>query len=68
MENQRGPVTPTRVESIVLAPAPVTGQVRSLGMGADDPYAGLVVPPPTPEPPRAEQTTVGDSTWWGFPW
>ena len=68
VENQHGPVTPTRTESIALAPAPVTGQVRPLGLGADVPYAGLVVPPPTPEPPRAEQTTVGDSSWWGFPW
>ena len=68
VENQRGPVTPTRTESIALAPAPVTGQVRSLGLGADAPYAGLVVPAPTPEPPRAEQTRAGDSTWWGFPW
>ena len=68
VENRRGPVSPTRKESIALAPAPVTGQVRPLGLGADAPYAGLVVPPPTPEPPKAEQTTVGDSTWWGFPW
>ncbi|MYE05885.1 MAG: hypothetical protein F4Y04_01455 [Chloroflexi bacterium] len=68
VETERGPVTPTRTESIALAPAPVTGQVRPLGLGADVPYAGLVVPPPTPEPPRAEQTTVGDSSWWGFPW
>ena len=68
VESERSPVTPTRTESIALAPAPVTGQVRPLGLGADVPYAGLVVPPPTPEPPRAEQTTVGDSSWWGFPW
>ncbi|MYC38052.1 MAG: hypothetical protein F4X66_14225 [Chloroflexi bacterium] len=68
VENQRSPVTPTRTESIALAPVPVTGQVRSLDLGADAPYAGLVVPAPTPEPPKAEQTTVGDSTWWGFPW
>ena len=68
VENRRGPVSPTRKESIALAPAPVTGQVRPLGLGADAPYAGLVAPAPTPEPPKAEQTTVGDSTWWGFPW
>ena len=68
VENERGPVTRTRTESIALAPVPVTGQVRSLGLGADDPYAGLVVPPPTPEPPKAQQTTVGDSSWWNWPW
>ena len=68
VETERAAVTPTRSESIPLVPAPVTGQVRSLGVGADAPYAGLVVPAPTPEPPKAEQTTVGDSTWWGFPW
>ena len=68
VETERGPVTPTRTESIALAPAPVTGQVRPLRLGADAPYAGLVAPAPTPEPPKAEQTTVGDSTWWGFPW
>ena len=68
VETERAAVTHTRAESIALAPAPVTGQVRPLGMGADAPYTGLVVPEPTPEPPRVEQTTVGDSTWWGFPW
>jgi len=68
VETERGPVTPTRTESIALAPVPVTGQVRPVGVGADAPYAGLVVPEPTPEPPRAEQTAVGDSSWWGFPW
>jgi len=68
VEKQRSPVTPIRTESIALAPAPVAGQVRSVGLAADAPYTGLVVPAPTPEPPKAEQTTVGDSTWWGFPW
>ena len=68
VETERAAVTPARAESIALAPAPITGQVRSLGLGADAPYAGLVVPAPTPAPPRAEQTTVGDSSWWGFPW
>ena len=68
VQNERGPVTPTRAETIVLAPAAVTGQVRPVGLGADAPYAGLVVPAPTPEPPKAQQTPVGDSTWWGFPW
>ena len=68
VKTERAAVTPTRAESIVLAPAPVPGTGRALGLGADAPYAGLVVPPPTPEPPKAEQTAVGDSTWWGFPW
>ena len=68
VKTERSAVTPTRTESIALAPTPITGQVRSLGVGADAPYAGLVVPAPTPEPPKAEQTTVGDSIWWGFPW
>ena len=60
VEVQRGPVTRTREETVALA--------EDLGLGTDDPYVGLVVPPPTPEPPRAEQSTVGDSTWWGEPW
>ncbi len=60
VEVQRAPVTRTREETVALA--------EGLGVGTDDPYVGLVVPPPTPEPPRAEQTTVGDSTWWGEPW
>ena len=68
VKTERGTVTPIREESIVLAPSPVSGKARALGMGADAPYAGLVVPEPTPEPPKAEQTTVGDSSWWGFPW
>ena len=58
VENQRGPVTRTRPESIPLAAS----------MGADDPYVSLYVPPPTPPPPRAEQTTAGDSSWWSWPW
>ena len=68
VENERAPVTRTRPESIVLAPAPVSSTGRALGLGADDPYAGLVVPPPTPEPPKAEQTEVGDSSWWNWSW
>ena len=68
VENQRAPVSRTRPETLPLAPASSTGQARTLGVGADDPYVGLVVPPPTPEPPRAEQTTAGDSSWWSWPW
>ena len=60
VEVERAPVSRTRPETVSLA--------QDLGVGADDPYVGLVVPPPTPEPPRAEQTTVGDSSWWGEPW
>ena len=58
VETERAPSTRTRPESIPLA----------TGVGADDPYVGLVVPTPTPEPPRAEQTTAGDSSWWSWPW
>ena len=58
VEVQRAPATRTRTETIVLA----------TGMGADDPYVGLYVPPPKPLPPRAEQTTAGDSSWWSWPW
>ena len=58
VENQRGPVTRTRPESIPLAS----------NVGADDPYVSLYVPPPTPPPPRAEQAPVGDSSWWSWPW
>ena len=60
VEMERAPATRARPESIPLTLA--------LGVGADDPYVSLVVPPPTPEPPRAEQTTAGDSSWWSWPW
>ena len=60
VETQRAPVTRTRTEATTLA--------QPLAVGADDPYQQLYVPPPTPEPPRAEQTTAGDSSWWGEPW
>ena len=68
VEVERAPAPAERTESIALAPAPVSGAGRALGLGADDPYAGLAVPAPTPEPPKAEQTEVGDSSWWGEPW
>ena len=58
VEVQRAPVTPTRTESLPLA----------TGLGADDPHVSLYVPPPKPPPPQAEQTTVGDSSWWSWPW
>ena len=57
---QRSPVTRTRDEKVALA--------DDLGLGTDDPYVGLQVPPSPPEPPKAKQTNVGYSTWWGEPW
>ena len=58
VETERAPATPTRTETLVLA----------TGVGADDPYVALYVPPPKPPPPQAEQTPVGDSSWWSWPW
>ena len=60
VETQRSPVSRTRPETLPLA--------LGLGVGADDPYVALHVPPPTPPPPTAEQTPVGDSSWWSWPW
>ena len=60
VENQRAPVTHTRPETLPL--------VQSLGVGADNPFRYLTVPPPKPPPPRAEQTEAGDSSWLGWPW
>ena len=68
VENQRGPVTRTRPETLTLAPVSGAGQAQDLGVGADAPYVSLHVPPPTPEPPRTEQTLAGDSSWWNWPW
>ena len=68
VETERGPVTPTRTESIAWPRRRLRARSGPWALGADAPYAGLVVPAPTPEPPKAEQTTVGDSSWWGFPW
>ena len=67
VEVQRPPVTRTRTETLPLAPAASTAQVSSLGVGADNPFQYLTVPPPTP-PPSAEQVEAGDSSWWGWPW
>ena len=59
VEVQRAPVTRTRLESIPM----------DAGVGADDPYTPLRVPPPKPLPPKAEQTAAGDSSWWSWrPW
>ncbi len=61
VENQRAPVTRTRPETLPLA--------DELGVGADNPFRYLTVPPPKPPPPQAEQTEVGDSSWWSWwPW
>ena len=62
VENQRAPVTRTRPESLPLA--------DGLGVGADNPFEYLRVPPPKPPPPKAQQTEAGDSSsWWSWwPW
>ena len=60
VEVERSPVTRTRPETLPLA--------DGLGVGTDNPFRYLFVPPPTPPPPSAEQTQVGDSAWWGWPW
>ncbi len=67
VENQRGPVTRTRSETVPLVSAPVSGE-QAVGLGADAPYRALYVPPPTPEPPKAEQAPVGGSNWWSWLW
>ena len=66
VENQRGPVTRTRTESVPLVTASHTAQAANLG--ADAPYQALHVPPPKPPPPRAEQAPVGGSGWWSWLW
>ena len=68
VENRRAPVTRTRTEFLPLAPAASTAQVSPLGVGADNPFRYLTVPPPQPPPLKAEQTEAGDSSWWGWPW
>ena len=60
VEVDRSPVTRTRPETLPLA--------DGLGVGTDNPFRYLLVPPPTPPPPSAEQTEVGDSSWWDWPW
>ncbi len=60
VEVARAPVARTRPESLPL--------VDALGIGSDDPFRYLVVPPPKPPLPKAEQTQAGDSSWWGWPW
>ena len=66
VENQRGPVTRTRTESVPLVQA--SDAARAVNLGADAPYQALYVPPPKPEPPRAEQAPVGGSSWWSWLW
>ncbi len=60
VEVERAPVTRTKPETLPVA--------AELGVGADNPFEYLYVPPPKPPTPRAEQTTAGDSSWWGWPW
>ena len=60
VEVRRGAVTPNRPETLPLA--------HALGVAADAPFTYLTVPTPAAPPPRAEQTDVGDSSWWGEPW
>ncbi len=61
VEVERAPVTHTRPETLPLA--------AELGLGADNPFRYLTVPPPKPPPPKAEQTEAGDSSWWSWwPW
>ena len=66
VENQRGPVTRTRTESVSLVP--VSNTAQAVNLGADAPYRALHVPPPKPPPPKAEQTPVGGSNWWSWLW
>lgn len=66
VENQRGPVTRTRTESVPLVQAPSAAQ--AVNLGSDAPYQALHVPPPKPPPPQAEQTPVGGSGWWSWLW
>ena len=66
VENQRGPVTRTREESVSLVQA--SKAALAVNLGADSPYQALYVPPPTPPPPKAEQTPVGGSNWWSWLW
>ena len=68
VEVQRAPVTRSRKETLPLAPAASTAQPSPMGMGADNPFQYLFVPPPTPPSPSAEQTEEGDSSWWNWPW
>ena len=61
---ERGPLTRTRADTLALAS----------GVGADDPFAVLVVPEPEPEDPPAEQTPAGglrdwfERLGWEWPW
>ena len=61
---ERGPLTRTRADTLALAS----------GVGADEPFAVLVVPEPEPEDPPAEQTPAGglrdwfDRLGWEWPW
>ena len=74
-------VHPERVEAEVVARAPI-GRSReeslalTLSVGADDPFAALVLPEPEPEPEPSTQTPAGDGELrglfdqlgWEWPW
>ena len=74
-------VHPERVEAEVVARAPI-GRSReeslalTLSVGADDPFAALVLPEPEPEPESSTQTPAGDGELrglfdqlgWEWPW
>ena len=66
-EPARLPGNPHPTGSLSLAPQRLR-QISPLGLGADNPFRYLTVPPPKPPPPKAEQTEAGDSGWWGWPW
>ncbi len=69
VEVQRASVTRARPETLPLAGGPVKSTGQAMGLGADNPFQYLTVPPPKPPPPRAEQAEAGDSSsWWGWPW
>ncbi len=69
VEVERAPVTRTRLETLPLAGGPVKSTGQALGLGADNPFEYLYVPPPKPPPPKADQAEAGDSSsWWNWPW
>ncbi len=70
---EREPIIKTRDETLALVSS--TERALTLSVGADDPFAVLVLPQPEPEPPSAEQTPGGNdlSHWfdllgWEWPW
>ncbi len=69
VEVERASVTRTRPETLPLAGGPVKSTGQAMGLGADNPFEYLYVPPPKPPPPKADQADAGDSSsWWDWPW